>query len=283
MNKNRSKLLSIFLFALFGILLLFFLFTSTNQEDQKVSGIYLRSTIWRGTITVVGDVFIAPFATLYIMPDTKILFEKESDINGTSWTKYADSYIKDHNDPTGEKGYAATHYEISGTIIANGTSEHPIIVTSAQPKPEYADWDELVLGSGSFLDHVELAYAHNGINIEGSGVTITNSKIHDSLWSCIDIFSTENIINNNEIYHCWHQAVGLKVIGKNMILENTIHDAQLSINCEHGARPTIQNNNITAAPVTQECGAYEQSNKETKRQADTTGGTYGGKMIYPAR
>lgn len=264
------------------LLAVLFLFTFTTEEDQHVSGVYVRSTTWKGTITIDNDVVFAPFATLYILPGTKILFEKEPDIDGTPWTKYADAYIKEHNDPTGKEGYAKTHHEIYAKIIANGTKERPIIFTSAQQQPEYADWDELVLRSGSVLDHVELSYAHNGANIAGREVTITNSKVHDSLWSCIDIFSTENIIKNNEIYHCWHQGIGLKIIGKNTIIENTIHDSQLSINCEHGATPTIQNNTITAAPVTPECGPYEHSNKETKRQADTTGGTYDGKVIYPA-
>lgn len=110
---------------------------------------------------------------------------------------------------------------------------------------------------------------------------VSNSRVHDSLWSCVDVFSTGNKVVNNEIYHCWHQAVGVKVLGPNEILNNTIHDAQLGVNCEHGANPTIMANRFEAAPVGADCPAGV-GNTETARAADVAGGTYGGQLVYPA-
>lgn len=236
-----------------------------------------------------GDTLFAPWVTLTIDPGTKIIFDKKPDISGTDWTKFADAYIKDHNDPTGHEGYSQSHFDLSAKIIAIGTKDKPIIFTSAQVNSEYGDWDELVLFGGSILDNVELAYSHNGVYIGrdgfpfdmGKSVTVKNSKFHDSLWSCIDVWSTSTVVTNNEVYHCWHQAIGIKGQGDSLIENNNIHDAQLSINCEDGAKPTINNNHFEAAPINNDCpeGA---GNQNIERPADTQGGTYDGKLIYPA-
>lgn len=253
-----------------------------NKENTKVVGLQFRPQRWSGKITIAGDVIFMPWLTLVVDPGTRIEFEKGADIEGTDWTKWADSFIKDHNDPTGRKGYNKSHYEITGKIIAIGTPKEPIIFTSSQEHPEYADWDELVLLNGSVLDNIELAYAHNGINIQGKNVIVEKSRIHDSLWSCVDIFSGGNIIKDNEIYHCWHQAIGIKKVkGSNIIKNNSIHDSQLSVNCELGATPIIEGNNIKAAPLNQDCGAG-LNNSVIEETPDVPGGTYQGQLIYPA-
>lgn len=251
------------------------------QENTDTSGIQLFNEEWRGTIHITSDVYFPPWNQLTIAPGTKILFEKEPDIENTDWTSNADAYIKDHNDPTGRESYSKTHYELYGKIIAIGTPDQPILFTSAQSKPEYADWDELVLASDSILEYVELSYAHNGINLNGNNIIIKNSKIHDSLWSCIDIFSTSNELTTNEIYHCWHQAIGVKVTGVNTIENNNIHDAQLSVNCEFEANPTLRKNTFTSAPLNPNCPKGED-NIEKAGKYDTAGGTYNGKLVYPA-
>lgn len=264
-------------------------FIPTSVSDTKVSGLHLRPERWSGTITIVGDTAFAPWVNLTIEPGTKILFDKNPDIPNTNWTRFADAYIKDHNDPTGREGYNQSHFDLASRVIAIGTKQQPIIFTSAQPKPEYADWDQLIVFGGSVLDHVELSYAHNGIYIGndtvlfdgGKGVTVTNSTVHDSLWSCIDIWSTNATITSNVIYHCWHQAIGVKRRGMNRIEENTIHDAQLGINCENQAKPTIINNHFEAAPLGSDCPSDEK-NQDIGRIADTPGGTYNGKLIYPS-
>ena len=252
------------------------------QENTTISGLQLFNAEWRGTIHITSDVYFPPWNQLTIAPGTTILFEKEPDIENTDWLSHADAYIKDHNDPTGREGYSKTHYRLYGKIIAIGTPDQPILITSAQQEPEYADWDEVILASNSILDHVELAYTHNGINLNGNNIIIKNSKIHDSLWSCIDVFSTSNQIENNEIYHCWHQAIGLKgQSAVNIVEENNIHDAQLGINCEDGAKPTFTNNHFEAAPIDPDC-PHGEKNQDIGRVADTHGGTYNGKLIYPS-
>lgn len=254
----------------------------SKKSNTDVAGYQLRPQIWSGNITVTGDIIFAPWAKLNIEPGTKVEFEKSQEIVNTSWTKWADAYIKDHNDPTGREGYNQSHFEITGKIIAKGTSQKPILFTSAQTPLEYADWDQLVLFSGSILDNVELSYAHNGINIDGDNVTVKNSKIHDSLWSCVDVYGDNNIVENNDIFHCWHQAIGVKKVKQsNIIKNNRIRDAQLSVNCEFGATPIIEGNTIQAAPINPDCG-NGIGNTILDSPRDTAGGTYGGKLIYPS-
>ena len=137
---------------------------------------------------------------------------------------------------------------------------------------------------------MELAYAHNGVYVGTADIpffndkavtTITNGKFHDSLWSCIDVWSTNTIIKNNEIYHCWHQGIGIKGPGINLIEGNQIHDAQLSVNCEDGAKPNINHNRFAAAPLGSDC-PVGAGNQDIGRVADTAGGTYNEKLIYPS-
>lgn len=276
-----KKILVVGTIVFFGSMVL--LVFPRTISNNTVSGLILSSQTWSGTIHVTGSTYFVPFiTTLTIKPGTTILFEKKPDVEGTDWIQNADDFIKNHNDPTGKLGYEQSHHILQAKIFAGGTKDSPIIFTSAQTKKEYADWDQLVLLDGSILNYVDLSFAHNGVNINGNGVTIKNSKIHDSLWSCIDIFSTGNLIENNEVYHCWHQAVGLKKVGINTIRNNYIHDAQLSVNCENGAKPEVLNNRFKAAPMTLECGT-SINNQEEITTSDTKGGTYNKILIYPSQ
>lgn len=255
--------------------------TPAVLENTTTLGLKVRSQTWRGTVTVKGDVNYAPWATMTVAPGTKILFDKNPDIAGTAWAKNADAYIIDNNDPTGRVGYGKSHFHIYGTILAVGTREQPILFTSVQAKPEYADWDQLILNKGSRLEYVEVSYAHNGVNISGTDVTVRKSKIHDSLWSCVDVFAADASIELNEVYHCWHQAIGTKLPGPISITSNIVHDANLGINCENGSNPSISGNSFSAAPWSPTCGD-DQGNAIADRPTDVLGGTYNGVLVYPA-
>ncbi|MBI2589069.1 right-handed parallel beta-helix repeat-containing protein [Candidatus Saccharibacteria bacterium] len=250
--------------------------------ETQVAGLQLTSQTWKDQVRVTGDVTFAPIATLTIEPGTKVIFDKQPDIAGTDWAGNADAYIKDHNDPTGRKGYSQTHFSITAKIIAKGTPDKKITFTSAQSKSEYADWDQLTLLGGSRLEYVEAAYAHNGLTVWGGNVQITHSMIHDSLWSCVDVFSQNVLVEDNQIYYCWHQAIGTKKAGvPATIRRNFIHDAQVGVNCENGSKPTIVDNKLVAAPIGEECGSGS-SNEVIDQPADTAGGTYAGQLIYPS-
>lgn len=92
----------IFIMVLTFVVLAFF---PQSVSNANVSGIHLRSENWSGTITIIEDILFVPWVTLRIAPGTKILFAKNPDIPNTPWTKFADAYITEHNDPTGREGY----------------------------------------------------------------------------------------------------------------------------------------------------------------------------------
>jgi hypothetical protein len=284
MKKRLAIGLGSLVAVIFGVLAALYAGTPSSLQDTTAAGIVIRSQTWSGTITITGDVYFAPWATLIITPGAAVRFEKRTDVDieATGWTKWADEYIKDNDDPTGRDGYKQAHFHIHGRIVAIGTAAEPIVFTSAQAEPEYADWDQLSLAGGSVLDYVRVSYAHNGVTINGSNVQVTNSVIHDSLWSCVDVFATGVRVSRNEIYHCWHQAVGTKVTGEIVIEDNDIQDANLGVNCEYGSRPTLVNNRFAAAPVSPDCG-QGTGNSIEERPADSDGGTFGGRLIYPAQ
>ncbi len=265
----RALVAVIALMLLFGVWAIF------------LSDVHLFPETWSGEVRITKDVFFMPWATLTIEPGTRVLFEKLPDIPATPWTTYADAYIKDHNDPTGHTGYNQSHFEITAHVNAVGTTEQPIMFTSAQQKPEYADWDQLVLLSGSILDHVEVAYTHNGINVEGDNIKINNTVSHEALWSCIDSFGDNITIENSEAYNCWHQAIGTKNPKKVVLRNNYIHDVQVGVNCEDDAHPSISNNRIERAGVSESCPIGEW-NRVIEGTPNTAGGTYNGKLIYPS-
>jgi len=280
-----------FMILLIALLICFFVMINLppkEMTDSSISGFQFRSQTWSGNIRITEDTTFLPWTTLTVLPGTKVLFERtnqdnmnQDNINETDWTEWADDFIKSHNDPTGKKGYLRTHYFLYGKINATGTEDATIIFTSAQSMPEYADWDQLILIDGSILDNVEVSFSHNGVNVNGNNLYIGNSKIHDSLWSCVDIFSTGNTIENNEIYHCWHQGIGVKVKGPNTIKNNYVHDSQLSVNCENNANPTIEDSRFVAAPLSPGC-KQASNNTNIERSRNVKGGTYDGILIYPA-
>lgn len=266
------------------VVLLYLFLPARHVQDAEVSGVQFGSKVWSGTIHVTGDTRFLPGVHLTIEPGTHVLIDKapDGDLAATPWTKNADAYIKDHNDPTGHVGYARSHYEISGKITAVGTREAPIVFTSAQERPEYADWDQLYLRGGSHLAYVEVAYAHNGINVHGDGVVLENVTAHDSLWSCIDVFSADSRIVNATVYHCWHQGVGYKHPGDHVLEGSFIHDTNAGINCENGGLPRLRENRLEASFLAPPCGALGGIT-QVDRPTDVPGGTYDGKLIYPAQ
>jgi parallel beta-helix repeat protein len=279
-SKKTKKIVPFISLVIAIIFILIFSIYPEEIDDTNISGFKLRSQKWSGIIKVTGDVIFFPFSTLTILPGTKVYFEKlrDADLPDEEWISSADKFIKDADDPTGKKGYEKNHFSIYGKIIAIGTEELPITFTSAEKNPEYADWDKLTLLEDSLLEYVNLSFAHNGITIVGKDVTIRKSIIHDSLWSCIDIYSKGNIIEDNEIYHCWHQGIGVKKENENEIISNHIHDSMLSVNCELGSSPKIKNNLIWAAPLNLNC--TDDNNTIVHAMPDVAGGTYLGMLVY---
>ncbi|MFO1533732.1 MAG: hypothetical protein ABR562_08600, partial [Thermoplasmatota archaeon] len=212
-------------------------------------------------------------------PGTVVRFHKQPDHLQDAWIPQADGYVQDHNDPTGHVGYRESHVQVYGRIVAVGTKEAPILFTSAEAHPEYADWNQLVLASGSRLENVTAEYMHNGINVNGDHVVLRNIVARESLWSCIDSFGDDITMRDIEAYHCWHQAVGYKGTGQNTLDGAYLHDSQVAVNCEEGTQPTLAHIRTKAAFMAPSCGTPDLV--EEPGNSDVPGGTYDGVLIYP--
>jgi len=235
---------------------------------------------WEGTVRLDRSTYILPWQTLTIAAGTRIEFAKGSDIPGTPWSPHADAYIKDHDDPTGRVGYGLGHHELFGKIVALGTKENPVLFTSEAADPEYADWSQVILSTGSRLENVTVEYAHNGLLVKGDDVVLRNIVVRDSLWSCIDIFGARAQLRDIEASHCWHQAIGFKAGNGGLVSGAYLHDSNLAVNCEGGANPVLENLRTKAARIAPSCPAATALTEEPG-VADTAGGTYGGVLVYP--
>lgn len=122
-------------------------------------------TTWHGDIVVTGDVCVPPGITLTIAPGTKVRFRKidaESDRNLFG----ADSPY-----------YPQAEIIVTGKLIARGTPDRPILFSSAEGKPQPADWGALnFLGNrGNVVENCRVEYAYNGVHAHGAQVLVKNS------------------------------------------------------------------------------------------------------------
>lgn len=184
-------------------------------------------TTWEGDVTVTGDVFVPEGVTLTIAPGAKIRFRKiepDSDRNlfGTESPYYPQAEII-----------------VLGRLIARGTPDKPILFTSADGKPQPADWGTLnFLGSkGNVIENCRIEYAYNGVHGHGAQVLIKNSTFVKTAVAIsvkkeeeakgtpgfgipADIVVSGNLIENNK--------GGINVrMSKAVITGNTIRDNKL--------------------------------------------------------
>jgi len=262
-----------------GGLLAFF---STNYvRGGSVSGTFLRSQNWSGVISVAGDVTIAPWTALTIEPGTRVLFERRGFDGRGPWSAGIGDEVKRHDDPTGRQGYEQAHIRLSGRVRAVGAPGRPIVFAPAVPSGGQADWQGLFLATDSRLEFVDVSGARNAVVIEGYGVTVKYSKLHDSLWDCVDVRSTSAEVANNDISHCWRQAIEIEVPGPNLVRDNLVHDSTRGLACGDKVRAIVSANRFLAAPVGEDCGDLS-GNEVESGWPDAAGGYFGGRLIYPA-
>lgn len=125
-----------------------------------------RDTTWSGTIIISGDIYIPPEVTLTVAPGTIVKFKK-IDANSDQNLFHADSPY-----------YPEAELIIRGKLIARGTPKKQIVFTSAEMRPNPADWGAInFLGSeGNVVEYTKIYCAYNGIHAHGSSVRVTNSE-----------------------------------------------------------------------------------------------------------
>lgn len=209
-------------------------------ENESVSGILVRSQNWSGKVNVVGDIIMAPWATLTIFPGTEVTVSANQDKhNLLGWEKCdgVDNYDKligikkEDNTNCGvhlNEPYRDEEHHISiivlGTLNAVGTEEDKITIKSSAENPTPYDWNNILLFKGT-LSNVN-AENYRGIAIDGNGdVEISHNDLRN-------IGECGVCINNNNV----------------TVLSNNISYAAHELIDMHNSSPTINDNNLGPNP-----------------------------------
>jgi len=135
---------------------------------------------WSGTVRINGVVTVKKGGSLTILPGTKVLFVRK-DIDGD--------------------GIGDAEILVEGKLIARGTVAAPIIFSSAEEKPQPADWKYLYLDFArqADIEYIISEYAYSGIQVHFCKAKIKNSVFRHNIDGVR--FSTVNIeVTGNRIY-----------------------------------------------------------------------------------
>lgn len=194
-----------------------------------------------------GDIVIDPGVTLTILLGTKVLFAAGSDDQHTGVEVI--EYYEGKLDPSSTLDYSQSHISIDvhpgGKIIARGTLENPITFTSDSSKPNYADWEQIYLRSGSVVEYSIVEYGRGGIIADGD-VTVSHNTFRNIFWVAI-VTRGSPTVTHNEISSCGHGGIEAWGKGATPVISNNVikySRAGIGIGFKDGVFPTIENNTL---------------------------------------
>jgi parallel beta-helix repeat protein len=126
-----------------------------------------QDTTWTGEVLVTGDVLVPPGVTLTIAPGTVVKFRKIAPASDRNLFGVDSPY------------YPQTELIVTGRLIARGTAEKPIVFTSAESKPQPADWGALNFlgGEGNVVEWCRISYAYNGVHAHGAQLIVSQCEL----------------------------------------------------------------------------------------------------------
>lgn len=120
-------------------------------------------TVWQGAVEVMREVRVFSGATLLVLPGTRVRFSADKN----------------------EVGEPKARLLVNGTLIAQGTTEDPIIFTSARETPQPGDWGGIMLDNSHVrmnrLRHARIEYATNGITGLRSALLAENATLRSNV------------------------------------------------------------------------------------------------------
>jgi len=128
---------------------------------------------------------------------------------------------------------AGTDFFIDGTLRVLGTTENPVVFTSALVSPLAGSWSGITIRSKSpnnLIDHAIIEYAQNGINfLANTFSTVTNSLIQNNRYGIYaqgnnqELANPKFVIKNNKIQNNTYYNLNTNYFGnpKNTILDLT--------------------------------------------------------------
>jgi len=124
-------------------------------QDTVTSALTISSnTEWYGIYKFASNVTISSGATLTITPGSRVQF------------------------PDLTSGYPS--FSVYGNLVADGTSEAPILFTSSDPNPAKKDWYGIRVYSTinpniTVIDNCIIEYSYLGIYLSGASIDVTNN------------------------------------------------------------------------------------------------------------
>jgi hypothetical protein len=201
---------------------------SRLPDATRKTGIIDKNETWEGVIRITGDLRIAGNATLTINPGTVILVSSEGDDQKSGVPAPKDMF--NPKDPVRDEDYVKSRVEIinDGRLIARGTKEQPIIITSDSPDPESDDWMGISTTPGSWLefDWVLIEYFRI-FGISSSNVTISKSILRNMLETVVIMGQGEELqtlsptITHSHLYNAGHHVITIRS-GSPVITHNVI-------------------------------------------------------------
>jgi hypothetical protein len=198
-------------------------------EAEKKSGRVSSNETWRGTILITGDVTVDEDATVTVEPGTVIFVAARTDDQKSGRPSPPDRF--NPKDPVKTEEYVINRVEIeiSGSLIAQGTDEFPIIITSSAQDPQSDDWMGIIVHRNGRLRFERVLMEYFRIfSISSKGVRISKSILRNMM-ECIVIIGSEDelltinpIITESYIYNSGHMTITVRS-GSPIITHNVIY------------------------------------------------------------
>lgn len=194
-------------------------------DDHVIEG----DETWRGEVRIAGVVTVKKSGSLTILPGTRILFEK----------------IDRDGDAIGD-----AELLVEGRLIAHGSAQQPILLSSAEAHPAPADWKYLYLDFArqGDISHLISEYAYSGIQIHFSKARVTYSEFRHNVdgvrFSTVNLELAHNLIHHNRHGLRYEERRSTGRVHHNSIRENEIG---LFVVTRSNGSVLVEQNNITGS------------------------------------
>jgi|GEM_PF-5456108 len=239
---------------------------AAKSKATGKTGVLEKDETWDGVISITGDLQVRPGVTLNIKPGTIILVSALSDDQKTGSISEQDQF--NPKKPARDAPYTQSRVEITidGSLIARGTREAPIIITSDAVVPQTDDWLGIQFSPGSTGELERVIVEYDRIfGISSSNVTIKQAIIRNMMEAIVimgqreELLSLNPTITQSYIYNVGQNAITVRS-GKPTITNNIIRPRQDTdtlnlpgfeygaIGVDHPANPSISYNFIEGGP-----------------------------------
>lgn len=151
-------------------------YTSGTPTDIFQQFPIVQDVTWSGTIALIGDIVVYPGATLRIEAGTTIKFQPQ-------WIYYRPPGSDPNDEPADSTLTVIDIHSMNdisridivnyGTLIANASSQNPIVFKSSHPNPTQGDWAGITNYGTLQMRNCEIREAVDSVRTVGNGAQTT--------------------------------------------------------------------------------------------------------------